>query len=92
MPRSRLQYIEISLYCLLLASSRATEDLVLLTEVKTSPLFRDGGASRWWDLRAKVLGKLGELRPARYLNGVKLEEYEVVNIVRTHTKDQYDID
>lgn len=67
------QTIEISLSGLLLASSLATEDsllgtvkrraeLVLLTEGKTSPLFRDGGVAsrRLWRLSAKVLGKLGE--------------------------------
>ena len=32
------------------------------------------------------------VRPVRYLNGVKLEEYEVANIALPHTKDQYDID
>ena len=32
------------------------------------------------------------VRPARYLNGVKLDEYEVATIALPHTKDQYDID
>ena len=32
------------------------------------------------------------VRPVRYLNGVKLEEYEVANIALPHTKDQYDLD
>ena len=31
-------------------------------------------------------------RPARYLNGVKLDEYEVANIELPHTKDQTDVD
>ena len=32
------------------------------------------------------------VRPARYLNGVKLDEYEVANIALLHTKDQTDFD
>ena len=73
MPRSRLQHIEINLSGLLLVSSLATEDsvlgtvkrraeLVLLTEGKTSPPFREGGVAsrRLWRLSAKVLGKHGE--------------------------------
>ena len=32
------------------------------------------------------------VRPARYLNGVKLDNYEVATIALPHTKDQYDID
>ena len=28
------------------------------------------------------------VRPARYLNGVKLDEYEVAGIALPHTKDQ----
>ena len=32
------------------------------------------------------------VRPARYLNGVKLDEYEVATIALPHTKDQYDFD
>ena len=32
------------------------------------------------------------VRPARYLNGVKLDEYEVATIALPHTKDQHDID
>ena len=32
------------------------------------------------------------VRPARFLNGVKLDEYEVANIPLPHTKDQTDLD
>ena len=58
------QIIVISLSGFLLASSLATEhsmlETVLLTEGKTSPLFRDQGVAnrRLWRLGAKVLGNL----------------------------------
>ena len=32
------------------------------------------------------------VRAARYLNGVKLDEYEVANIALPHTKDHTDFD
>ena len=32
------------------------------------------------------------IRPARYLNGVKLDDHEVVNIAQPLTKDQTDFD
>ena len=32
------------------------------------------------------------VRPARYLIGVKLDEYKVANITLPHTKDQTDLD
>ena len=45
-----------------LRTGKRRAELVLLTESKTSPLFRDGGLAsrRLWRLSAKVLGKLGE--------------------------------
>ena len=32
------------------------------------------------------------IRPARFLNGVKLDDYEVVNISQPHTNDKTDFD
>ena len=46
----------------ILGTVKQRAELVLLTEGKTSPLFRDGrvASRRLWRLGAKVLGKLGD--------------------------------
>ena len=43
-------------------------------------------------VRSRRYSPQDPIRPARYLNGVKLDEYEVVNIAWPLTKDQTDFD